>query len=71
MGPWIGSTAISLVLNILNILMALIFLDIVFAIASFIGLVLWAYFFLVVWSFKAEVEEGSDGRKGNVECLKI
>ena len=45
----------------LNIGKAFIFLDIVDAFTSFIGFVLGAYFFLVVWSFKAEVEAGETG----------
>ncbi len=74
MWPWIVLTAVGLVLEILNILIAPIFLHStpggpLFLITSVIFLVLGAYFFLVVWSFKAEVEEGSDGGKGNVERL--
>ena len=61
MQPWIGLTAFSLVLNMFNIGKVLVSLDIANAIARFIGLVLGAYFFLVVWSFKAEVEEEAGG----------
>ena len=60
MQPWIGLTAFSLVLNMFNIGKVLVSLDIANAIARFIGLVLGAYFFLVVWSFKAEVEGGEE-----------
>ena len=63
MWPWIVLTAVGLVLEILNILMTPIFLHPtpLFLITSVIFLVLGAYFFLVVWSFKAEVEEGAGG----------
>ena len=61
MWPWIILTTSGLVPCFLNIGKAFIFLDIVDAFTSFIGFVLGAYFFLVVWSFKAEVEEGAGG----------
>ena len=67
MWPWIGLTALGLFLifSICNIGKVLLSLNI----ANFISWVLSAYFLLVVWSFKAEVEEGSDGGKGNVERI--
>jgi len=58
MKPWIVLTAIGLILEIFNILKAFIFLSIADAIFNSLCWVLGAYFFLVVWSFKAEVEEG-------------
>ena len=61
MQPWIGLTAFSLVLDMFNIGKVLVSLDIANAIARFIGWVLGAYFFLVVRSFKAEVEAGETG----------
>ena len=60
MWPWIILTTSGLVPCFLNIGKAFIFLDIVDAFTSFIGFVLGAYFFLVVWSFKAEVEVGEE-----------
>jgi len=61
MKPWIVLTGIGLILQIFNILKAFIFLAIADAIIGSLGWVLGAYFFLVVWSFKAEVEEGAGG----------
>ena len=58
MMPWIVLTGIGLVLDIFNILKAVIILDFVEAFSSIFAWVLFAYFFLVVWSYKAEVEEG-------------
>ena len=60
MKPWIVLTGIGLILEIFNILKAFIFLAIADAIINSLGWVLGAYFFLVVWSFKAEVEEGEE-----------
>ena len=57
MWPWIGSTGIGLILNIFNILRALIghiFVDII---CSILGWALAVCFFLVVWSFKKEIED--------------
>ena len=57
MWPWIGFTAVGLFLDIFSIFnfgKVHISLDI----TNFISWVLSAYFFLVVWSFKAEVEDG-------------
>ena len=62
MRPWINLTIMGLVLNILNILRTLISLAIVDAICSILGWVLGAYFFLVVWSFKKEIEDEGAGR---------
>ena len=56
MRPWINLTVVGLVLNILNILRALISLSIEEVICNILGWVLGAYFFLVVWSFKKEIE---------------
>ena len=56
MRPWINLTIVGLVLNILIILRALISLSIEEVICSILGWVLGAYFFLVVWSFKKEIE---------------
>jgi len=61
MKPWIVLSAIGLILQIFYILGAFIFLAIGAAIYHSLNWVLWAYFFLVVWSFKAEVEEGAGG----------
>ena len=64
MWPWIGLTAFSLVLKILililNILKVLISLDTVIATVGYFGVVIGVYLFLVVWSFKAEVEGGEE-----------
>ena len=58
MKPWIVLTGIGLVLEIFAILWAIINLNPRMAIGGiFLGLV-HAYLFLVVWSYKAEVEEG-------------
>ena len=68
MRPWINLTVVQLVLNIFNIIKALISLDIVDIICSILGWVLGAYFFLVVWSFKKEIEDevGAGGDQGEV-----
>ena len=56
--PWIVLAGIGLVLEIFAILWAIINLNPRMAIGGiFFGLV-HAHFFLVVWSYKAEVEEG-------------
>ena len=62
MKPWIILTGISLILDIANILKAFIALAIADAISSILGWVLGAYFFLVVWSFKKEIEDEGSGR---------
>ena len=51
-------TGISLVLQIGSILVAMTSLGFGSAISDIFAWVLGAYFFLVVWSYKAEVEEG-------------
>ena len=61
MKPWIVLTGISLVLDILNILKALVSLAIADAISSILGWVLGAYLFLVVWSYKSEIEDETGG----------
>ena len=68
MKPWIILTGISLILDICNILNAFISLAIADAISSILGWVLGAYFFLVVWSFKKEIEDeaGAGGDQGEV-----
>jgi len=68
MRPWINLTILGLVLDILNILKALISLSIPEIICSILGWVLGAYFFLVVWSFKKEIEDevGAGGDQGEV-----
>ena len=66
MKPWIVLTGISLVLDIFNILKALISLAIADAISSILGWVLGAYLFLVVWSYKNEVEDG-EGSGGDYQ----
>ena len=68
MRPWINLTILGLVLDILNILRALISLAIVDVVISILGWVLHAYFFLVVWSFKKEIEDevGAGGDQGEV-----
>ena len=60
MKPWIVLTGISLILDIFNILKAVISLAFADALSSIFGWVLGAYLFLVVWSFKAEVEVGEE-----------
>jgi hypothetical protein len=57
MKPWIILTAISLILDIFNILKAVLSLAIADIVISIIGWMVGAYFFLVVWSYKAELEE--------------
>merc|ERR1712181_90033 len=68
MRPWINLIILELVLDILNILKALISLSIPEIICSILGWVLSAYFFLVVWSFKKEIEDeaGAGGNQGEV-----
>ena len=66
MKPWIVLTGISLVLDILNILKALVSLAIADAISSILGWVLGAYLFLVVWSYKSEIEDDM-GPGGNYQ----
>ena len=68
MRPWINLTILGLVLDILNILKALISLAIPEVICSILSWVLGAYFFLVVWSFKKEIEDevGAGGDQGEV-----
>merc|ERR1712083_1231680 len=63
MTPWISLTGIYLVLDILNIVKALISLAMGEVFCSILGWVLGTYFFLVVWSFKKEIEDevGSGG----------
>ena len=61
MGPWISLTGIGLILNIFNILRALISLTIVDVVCSILGWVLGAYFFLVVWSFHNEITDSAGG----------
>jgi len=56
MQPWIVLTEIGLILDIFNIIKALIRLAIVDAISSVLACVLGAYLFLIVWSFKSEIE---------------
>ena len=66
MKPFIALTGAGLILMIFNIMKHIIsqfFLsqpDIAGAIMGILGWVLGAYIFLVVWSFKAEVEEGEE-----------
>ena len=67
MMPWIVLTGIGLVLDIFNILKAVIILDFAEAFSSIFAWVLAAYFFLVVWSYKVEVEEGEGG--GNLNYM--
>ena len=63
MKPWIVLTGIGLVLEIFTILWVIINLNPRMAIGGiFFGLV-HAYLFLVVWSYKAEVEEGGHLQK--------
>jgi len=61
MKPWIVLTGISLILDIFNILKAVISLAFADALSSIFGWVLGAYLFLVVWSYKKELEEGVGG----------
>ena len=57
MKPWIILTGISLIFDIFNILKAFSILAIADAVSSILGWVLGAYLFLVVWSFKNEIED--------------
>ena len=61
MTPWILMTGIGLVLQIGSIIMVTS-LGFGSAIGDIFAWVLGAYFFLVVWSYKAEVEEGRGPR---------
>ena len=65
MTPWIRFGVMGLVCDIFNILYAFISLDIVNIVCSILGWVVGAYFFLVVWSFKKEIEDelGAGGEK--------
>ena len=58
MSPWIVFTGVGLFLDIPNILRALLSMAIVDAIFGILGWVIGAYFFLVVLSFKKEIEAG-------------
>ena len=58
MTPWIRLTAFGLAMQIGQILVAVIKLEFLLAFSGIFSWVLGAYFFLVVWSYKAEVEEG-------------
>ena len=66
MKPWIIWTGISLILDTVNILKALVSLAIADAISSILGWVLGAYLFLVVWSYKSEIEDET-GPGGNYQ----
>ena len=57
MTPWIRFGVMGLVCDIFNILYAFISLDVVYIVCSILGWVLNAYFFLVVWSFKKDIED--------------
>ena len=57
MTPWIRFGVMGLVCDIFNILYAFISLNIVNIVCSILGWVVGAYFFLVVWSFKKEIED--------------
>jgi len=65
MTPWIRFGVMGLVCDIFNILYAFISLDIVNIVCSILGWVVGAYFFLVVRSFKKEIEDelGAGGEK--------
>ena len=58
--PWVVLTATSLILDIFNILKAVITLAYANAISSIIAWILGAYFFCVVWSLKTEIEDEED-----------
>ena len=68
MTPWIKLSVIELILNFFNIIRALTSLSIVDIICSILGWVLGAYFFLVVWNFKKEIEDevGAGGDQDEV-----
>jgi len=68
MKPWINLSVIELILNFFNIIRALTSLSIVDIICSILGWVLGAYFFLVVWNFKKEIEDevGAGGDQDEV-----
>jgi len=61
MKPWIVLTKIGLILDLVNIVSALWALAFVNAISDILVWVLGAYLFLVVWSFKSEIEEEEGG----------
>ena len=58
MKPWIVLTGIALVLQIFAILWAIMNLNVRMAIGVIFFGPVHAHFFLVVWSYKGEVEEG-------------
>merc|ERR1712107_486214 len=58
MKPWIVLTGIALVLEIFAILWTILNLNLRMAIGGIFPGLVHAYFFLVVWSYKAEVKEG-------------
>ena len=61
MTPWIRLTIFCLAMKIGPIVKLVIELDFLFAFIGIFSWVLGVYFFLVVWSYKVEVEEGEDG----------
>ncbi len=67
--PWIILTALGLILNIINIFKAFVGLEIVAGIASIISWIIGTYLFLMVWSFKAKLEDGG-AYGGEVHCRK-
>ena len=73
MKPWIILAGISLIMDFFNILKAVATLALADALFSTLIWVLWAYFFLVIWSFKAEVEEGTmqGGTREEREMMKV
>merc|ERR1719334_490955 len=55
--PWIILNGIKICLGLITIVLLLISLQIVLAVINFLGFLLIAYFFIVVWSFKKELED--------------
>ena len=61
MKPWIVLAAIGLILDIFYNLMALVALATADVICSVIAWIIGAYFFLVVWNLKKEIEDSGPG----------
>ena len=59
MMPWIVLTAISLILDIFKIIQAIFTLVIMDIISSVLAWMIAAYFLLVVWSYKDQVQQGA------------
>ena len=60
--PWVVLTAVTLILDIFNVIKAVITLAYANAISSILAWILVAYFFCVVWSLKTEIEDKEDAK---------